>query len=378
MPELGNNTIMFVMQTIGHPRDSKRIKMLIDAGFVVEAVGFSRNSHIGRNPDCKVDVIGKISDGNYFRRIVVLLASLNKLQRRVCKSQIIYVSGFDMLFLIFMVKKLYKLSFSLIYEIGDIRDIQTKSSILGRFTRWLDRLLIRQVDLVVATSIGYIKGYYNDWLGENPKYHIIENKLEFKFEDQKNIYPVVKKTKITIGYFGVLRCIRSIEILCMLAKSQPDNFRVIVAGVFQDESYKRLITDVPNIKYYGTYESPNDLQKLYSDVDIVWACYPFPADEDQNWKWARTNRFYESCYYSTPMIFLKGSGDEKSILKYEIGMPIQDQNDDKVLDQFSLLNWSNIEKWNKAIKDVPQSVFVFGAEREEIKDKIINLCNNQS
>ena len=364
------------MQTLGHPRDSKRIKMLLDAGFLVEAIGFSRNSHIGRNPDCNVDVIGKISDGNYFRRTLILLASLKKLKLRLRECEITYVSGFDMLFLTVLVKKLFKLRFSIVYEIGDIRDIQTKPSILGRATRWLDRLMIKQVDLVVATSVGYVKGYYSKWLGENPKYHIIENKLEFKSEDQKNIYPIVKKAKITIGYFGVLRCSRSIEILCMLAKSQPENFEVMIAGVFQDQSFMRLISNVTNIKYFGTYESPNDLHMLYSKVDVVWACYPFPNDVDQNWKWARTNRFYESCYYSTPMIFLKGSGDENSILKYEIGMPIQNHNDDIVLDQFSHLNWANIEKWHKAFKDVPEAVFLLGAERKEIKNKLINLCNN--
>ena len=94
------------MQTLGHPRDSKRIKMLLDGGFYVEAIGFSRDSHVGRIPDCKVDVIGKISDGNYLRRIIVLLASLNKLQLKLRQSKITYVSGFDMLFLTFLVKKI--------------------------------------------------------------------------------------------------------------------------------------------------------------------------------------------------------------------------------------------------------------------------------
>lgn len=371
-----NSKIIFVMQTVGHPRDSKRIKMLLDVGFSVEAIGFSRNSHVGRIPDCKVDVIGKISDGNYLRRILVLLASLSKLQRRLRESKITYVSGFDMLFLTLLVKVLYKLPLSIVYEIGDIRNIQTKSSIFGRVTRWLDKLMIRQVDLTVATSIGYIKGYYIQWVGEKLRYYIIENKLESKYKVQKKIYPAVKKTKIKIGYFGVLRCIRSIEILCMLAKSQQENFEIIIAGVFQDENCKRLISGITNINYIGAYKSPNDLDTLYSHVDIVWACYPFPADDDENWKWARTNRFYESCYYSTPMIFLKGSGDESSILKYKIGMPIEDLHDDKVLDQFALLNWPNIEKWHKAIKDVPESVFVLGAEREAIKDKIVNLCDN--
>lgn len=378
MTEPINKKIIFVMQTLGHPRDAKRIKMLLDGGFSVEAIGFSRNNHVGRIPECRVDVIGKLSDGNYLRRFFVLLSSMKNLQFRLLNSEIAYVSGFDMLFLTFLIKKLYKLPFSIVYEVGDIRNIQTKSSIVGKATRWIDRLMIRHVDLVVATSIGYIKGYYKEWIGVSPKYHIIENKLEYEREGRKRSYRITSNTKIKIGYFGVLRCIRSIEILCMLAKSQPDNFEVIIAGVFQDESCRRLISDITNIKYLGAYKSPDDLDALYSDVDIVWACYPFPVCGDENWQWARTNRFYESCYYSTPMIFLKGSGDESSIVKYGIGMPVEDLFDDNVLDQFSLLTWSNVEKWRKAIEEVPKSVFVLEAELETTKSKIMNLYNYPS
>ena len=37
--------ILFFLQVVGHPRDSKRIQMLQDEGFEVEAIAFERKYH---------------------------------------------------------------------------------------------------------------------------------------------------------------------------------------------------------------------------------------------------------------------------------------------------------------------------------------------
>ena len=40
-----NLRILYALPTIGHPRDSKRIAMLQNVGFQVEAIAFERKSH---------------------------------------------------------------------------------------------------------------------------------------------------------------------------------------------------------------------------------------------------------------------------------------------------------------------------------------------
>ncbi len=57
---LENINILSVLPLLGHPRDSKRIAMLQQAGFNVEAVAFERDYHTGRMPDCPVESLGKI------------------------------------------------------------------------------------------------------------------------------------------------------------------------------------------------------------------------------------------------------------------------------------------------------------------------------
>ena len=57
--------VLFALQLLGHPRNSKRISMLQKAGFQVEAVAFDRKTHKGRVPICPVKIIGVLNHGHY-------------------------------------------------------------------------------------------------------------------------------------------------------------------------------------------------------------------------------------------------------------------------------------------------------------------------
>ena len=366
-------SILFVLQTVGHPRESKRIKMLSDSGFKVRAVAFSRGKHVGRSSQCPTDIIGNFDDGYYWKRLFVLLSSVGKLKKHLRHSTLIYASGFDMLFLSLLTIKLCRSDCRIVYEVGDIRNLQTRSGVLGSICRFVDRIMVRRVHMVVSTSLGFINGYYTGCLGIHPRYLICENKLEGgSMLPYKDTLSVKNSSQITIGYFGILRCLRSIEILCKLAKSQPNQIQIVFAGVFTDDDYHKLIVGIPNIKYLGPYKSPNDLSSLYDQVDIVWACYPFPEEGDKNWQWARTNRFYESCYHRKPVIYLKGSGDEDAIILHGIGMPVEDSCDADVLEQFKNLNHSNLATWRSAVSAVDEYVYTLGVEGEQLTKAIDN------
>ena len=49
--------VLFALQVVGQPRNSKRISMLQKAGFQVEAIAFERKYHKGRLPSCPVKMI---------------------------------------------------------------------------------------------------------------------------------------------------------------------------------------------------------------------------------------------------------------------------------------------------------------------------------
>jgi len=68
MMNTDNLKILVVLQVIGDTGDCKSIAMLQQAGFIVEAVAFERDYHVGRMPDCPIERLGKIAHGHYFQR----------------------------------------------------------------------------------------------------------------------------------------------------------------------------------------------------------------------------------------------------------------------------------------------------------------------
>ena len=41
---------------------------------------------------------------------------------------------------------------------------------------------------------------------------------------------------------------------------------------------------------------------VYGRIDLVWACYQPIGPDDWNLRWARPNRFYESCLFQKPLV----------------------------------------------------------------------------
>ncbi|MEA3467603.1 MAG: hypothetical protein U9R57_05180 [Thermodesulfobacteriota bacterium] len=368
--------ILNALPVLGHPRHSKRICMLQQAGFEVEAVAFQREYHSGRSPDCLVKLLGVIDHGRYFVRSLKMLAALPVIRHAIKRNDLVYAFGPDMAFMALLGG--LGLGRPVILEIGDIRTLQVAPGLKGYLARVLDRYVANACSLLVATAPGFINDYYREKLGTQTPALIVENKLEFSFTESNS--PEVSRRggekplvdgPLRIGYFGVLRCERSWQILEALAESRPQEIEIVVAGYPMDP------IDLPeraerkkNIQFIGEYRSPHDLFSLYNKVDIVWACYPFPRPGDLNWRWARTNRFYESCYFQKPMISLAGSGDASEVKRYKIGMVINRGGVGEVVDELCNIKPCDLEFWQDNMKTLPEEVYIYTAEIEELGDSI--------
>lgn len=371
-----NIKIICALPVLGQPRNSKRIKMLMKAGFQVDAVSFVRKYHKGRLPDCHVDILGQIEHGRFIVRFFKMLKMLPKLRKKVKKYDIIYSFGIDMAILCRLSS--LGLKKKIVIEIGDIRSIQVEKSFKGKVVRFLDKLIIKVSKLLVVTSPKYAEEYYNKWLEVYPKVLVLENKLEqaISLVPKTNESLATDLDRLTIGYFGLLRCKKTISILHALATNYLDTVQIFLAGfpMDRDKDFDDFLA-LKNVEYFGEYKSPQDLDRIYSKVDVVWAVYPFPTNHDQNWKWARTNRFYESCFFKKPMIVLENSADGNIVSKLEIGMTIE-QSDDK---ETAKLIWETTKKkwgyWHKNISKLPEHIYLYTNEGELLKKAILEVVH---
>lgn len=366
--------ILSVLPILGQPRDSKRIAMLQEAGFTVEAVAFERDYHTGRMPDCKVELLGKIAHGHYLERILRMVTALPAIRRAMKRNHIAYASGADMAFMALVAG--LGLGKPVVVEIGDIREVQVASGLKGRIVRRIDKYFVNACSLLVATAPGFIDTYYHQWLKASVPAMVIENKLESSFAEETILKEITKPLKgrplidrpLRIGYFGVLRCEWSWQVLEALAIARPQDVEIVLAG------YPMKPIDLPerseklsNVEFLGRFRSPHDLATLYGKVDLVWGCYPYPDPGDWNWRWARTNRFYESCFFQKPIISLARSGDAIEVERYNIGPIIKDQDVQKVVDTLCSVKCCDLESWKENMSTLPRKVYVYTTETEELK-----------
>lgn len=381
-PNYNKFRILSVLPLLGHPRDSKRISMLQEGGFTVEAVAFKREYHTGRLPGCQVKFLGNISNGRYLQRILKMILSLPKLRTAIKRNDLVYASGPDMAYMaIFAGLGLGK---PIVLEVGDIRELQVMRGLKGRLIRMFDRLFVDACSLLIATAPGFVEFYYRQWLKASIPSIIIENKLESTYsglniaEEEIEIpkgTPLVDRP-LRIGYFGGLRCEWSWHVLVALALAKPKDVEIVLAGYpMNPVNLPQLVDNYPNIKYIGQYRSPNDLPLLYNSVDLVWACYQPIGPDDWNLRWARPNRFYESCFFKKPMISRHGSSDSVVVEHYGIGMIITDSEIEHVVSKLCNITNEAIRTWTENMLNLPYEVYMYTTEKDELATALRNLLS---
>lgn len=365
-----HSRILIFTTAVGHTTFRKTADMLSKEGAKIHIIGFTRGNYPFNQKlsDIEIESLGKLEHGNYLRRIFVLLGFLFRLRRRAQDYDIIYTFTLDTL-LISRISLLFKKK-TYIYHIQDIRSIFFGNSLKSRLARFLEGKLLRKVSVLVVSSKDYFTGYFAKRYGfPNSRVVVIENKLPRQFDiTERDKKLSLANPKITIGYFGVMRCIRSWEILKNFTVNNSDNFYLYLRGKpMAVPDISEQISTLDNIVYDGLYKSPDELVDLYSRVDIVWAAYPYTGVEEGNWKYARTIRFYEACAFQKPVIVQKGTPQAKDVERYNIGL-VLDMND--IAAAIKCLKESitpaQISQWKENLAYVPREVYVHGHEYREL------------
>jgi succinoglycan biosynthesis protein ExoL len=366
--------VLTALPLIGHPRDSKRISMLQRLGFAVEAVAFHRDYHEGRLPSCPVEILGSVSHGRYVARLVTILRSLRRMRARIRKADVIYASGIDMAFLALLSGM--GIGRPTVVEIGDVRELQVAPGPVGWVVRSIERFLVNSCRLLVVTAPDFADLYYRKRLQTKTPAIVIENKLEPEAMRDLPAEPILsgkplQDRPLRIGYFGLLRCEWTWQVLTALAARSGTRYEIVAAGlVISPKDLVRQAERHSNIFYLGTYKSPDELPRLYNQVDLVWACYPPMAANDWNFRWARTNRFYEACHFKRALVVREGSNDAKDVRRYGIGMTLDATNVDEAVSAFESLTLAELEGWTSSMAKLPVSAYQYTTEPLLLKNAL--------
>ena len=363
--------IMFLLPVASQPRYFKRIESLAELGIGNRIYSFEREYFKGKQDTMEYKSLGKISHGKYFSRIMPIIKALLKIQKELHSTSCLYAFGLDCAFIgvlgnVFLRTKNKQL---IIYECADIRSIFLGAGFKNILFRFLERWVIKRCYLIVTTSPAFIEEYFINIQKQRPsKFYLLENKIKEPVPEPLKHKNWQGERPLIIGYFGTLRCQRTLHILVELVRRHPTKFKAYIRGYnFGINDMEKIIENEENIEYGGTYINPDDLSEIYGKVDIVWAAYQVNnTPEGINRKWAMRNQFYEACYYRTPMIVQRNTLGAKRVQELQIGMAVDMDNTLDTINYLNKIQPENLLVWIKSIIELPQNFYVYEDEHEKL------------
>lgn len=358
--------VAFIVPVLAHARYRKRIVALSRLGAETNVLAFSRDYYSTEFRDQPVTSLGYIEHGNYGRRILPLLRAVPRVRAAARAADVLYAFELDSMLLAWLSVRGMRSRPKLFYEVGDIREIMTGGSLLSRLFRALERFLLKDVHTLVVTSIGFLTGYYEGTLGEKSLTSlVIENKVDLEAQLPVPAAAIAADDGVLrIGYFGLIRCRDSWEVLKAVANAGEGKISISVRGKFMNlEDAKNEVGHIPNLDYGGPYVSPDDLSEIYSSVDLVWVAQ---HHTDNNTRWARVNRFYEACFFQKPMFAQIGTLDGNAVAEYGLGVCLDVTDKESSVDAILRTTKVDVESWRQNLDRLAGDVYCLTDEHVKL------------
>lgn len=326
---------MTTIAFFGHDASDAAVRRRV-ASFVSD--GMSVTGFMMRRRDVSTEWdnvdLGKTRDGAFLQRIVQVFRGARKAaaaKDKLAAADVLYARNLDMLACAFLAKRHTGLKTPVIYESLDVHRLLTRSDLIGKIMRAIERTLLKRTKALVVSSPGFLRNHFDRHYAGDFTAFLVENRLaaEQTVGPRPAPVPVAREPisedgrKLVVGWVGMLRCQRSFELLCGLADAYPDDIEVRLHGiparteipVFEPEIDKR-----PNMSFHGAYRSPEDLPDIYGAIDVVWAGDFMEAG--YNSVWLLPNRIYEGGYYATPSMAPAGTETAAWIARNDCGFVI--------------------------------------------------------
>lgn len=306
--------LAYVVHDLADPAVARRLDML--RPFLADAVviGF----HRAALPPAQVAgwpaiPLGRTRDARMLQRAAMVLRSrlaLSGMRSHFEGRDVILSRQLETLVLARAARAAFAPEARLAQEYLDIHRLLVRRDLPGRALRALERRLLTDVNLLVVSSPAFLGAHLRPAHGAAlPPVELIENKvLAAEGREAPSPPPPASPPAAPpwrIGWYGVIRCRRSLEILAALVRRRPGLVEVEIRGRPAPTAipdFDAVVSATPGLIFAGSYDRRRDLAAMYHGVHFTWAidCYEAGANSD----WLLPNRLYEGSLHGAIPIAL--------------------------------------------------------------------------
>lgn len=305
--------VLYLAHDLADPAIRRRTMVLEAGGADVTLAGFRRGA--AAPEDTRAIELGVTRDGRFVQRIAAVARSAMRLGaklRGAAKPDVIIARNLEMLALANRAKAVFGGKVPIVYECLDIHRLLLRQDAVGRILRGTEHALGRKISLLITSSPAFIENYFRPLSRLEAPILLLENQVVALDDDRAASLPAARPPlsgqPFKIGWFGALRCRKSLHLLADFSRAMNGRFEVVLRGrpaYSEFEDFDGFVRNEPFMTYHGPYRNPEDLADIYNEVQFSWAIDFF--EEGQNSSWLLPNRLYEGCRYGTVPIAMRGT-----------------------------------------------------------------------
>lgn len=343
--------IGYLVHDLNDPSVERRCIMLERGGADVTLAGFTRGKSrlSGASNQRAPLILGVSHDDAMIQRAASTVSNAlfsRRLRRHFVDCDVLIARNLEQLAIVCPIIRDRRL----IYECLDIHRLLTSQSLPGRLLQFLERRLLARSNLLLTSSPGFVREHFEEILGETP-FRIVENKMLMQtFPDERAIQ-IEASLPVRIGWFGMLRCRRSLDVLKRVAEKGGKQIEIDIRGKPSPAQLPDLTSDAASeahLNFYGPY-AYDDLPKLYTQYHFAWAVDWYEAG--QNSAWLLPNRLYEALAHGVIPIVLDGTELARWTKRYGVGLLVKGEED--AAKKLLSLDVSQIAAMQRAVTNIP-------------------------
>lgn len=274
--------------------------------------------------------LGRVDNQKLGKRVFKIAGAIIRMLRSpssVKQADVIVARNFDLLVIAWVSMVLLgRRHVPLVYECLDIHSLFTRTDQIGRFMRWCERRLLSKINLLIVSSPGFLRSYFEPVQKYQGPVALIENKLWFEGDPLPRPKTPPKrpaKTPLRLGWVGSIRCAASLKILMETADRLGTDITLRIHGNIHRHAlpdFDEEIEKLDNVDYLGPYQYPDGLAAVYADCDLVWAQDLWQRGGNSDW--LLPNRIYEASWFGCPSIAVADTETGHRVAEDRLGFTI--------------------------------------------------------